>query len=306
MDTLTPPGAEPGPDPTPIGLDHARMSSRRGVLLDAMPSLVTAADADALCAALAWALASASDAIGVAVDLALASGPGRAAAGIPEEEEGVTTHVVAIREGGHVYGQARIVLPERLRGEVAHDIAAVISLAGATATRLEQLSAARLEARFDWLTGVGNRRAFEAELAAELVTGESLSLALIDVDDLKSINDSYGHAAGDVALRGLARTALRVTRTSDRIFRIGGDEFALVLRTDERAAERLVIRLQRALASGRRYTSHTFSAGISSTPHAGTDPSELLRCADVALLRAKTAGKDSVICASDLTSAPNC
>jgi diguanylate cyclase (GGDEF)-like protein len=282
------------------------MSSRRGVLLDAMPSLVTAADADALCAALAWALASASDAIGVAVDLALASGPGRAAAGIPEEEEGVTTHVVAIREGGHVYGQARIVLPERLRGEVAHDIAAVISLAGATATRLEQLSAARLEARFDWLTGVGNRRAFEAELAAELLTGESLSLALIDVDDLKSINDSYGHAAGDVALRGLARTALRVTRTSDRIFRIGGDEFALVLRTDERAAERLVIRLQRALASGRRYTSHTFSAGISSTPHAGTDPSELLRRADVALLRAKTAGKDSVICASDLTSAPNC
>jgi diguanylate cyclase (GGDEF)-like protein len=286
---------------------EGRSSERRARVLDALPSLVAAADADELCRALATALTCASDAIGVAVSLDLASGAARASVGSLEgDDDERVSYLVAIRDGKQVYGRAGILVPGGFGEDVAGDIAAVAALAAAAATRLGQLFAARTEARFDWLTGIGNRRAFEAQLAAELAGEGPLSLVLIDVDDLKAINDRDGHPAGDGALRNLARTALRVTRTNDGIFRIGGDEFALLLQADERSAERLVLRLQRALASGRRHTRHTISAGISSTGGRGTEAYELLRRADVALLRAKTRGKDTVVCAGDRVSAPDC
>jgi diguanylate cyclase (GGDEF)-like protein len=88
-------------------------------------------------------------------------------------------------------------------------------------------------AREDGLTGVLNRRSFDLELQRALDFhvryGEDIALVLFDLDDFKGINDRYGHAGGDAALRHVARTLAHSIRGSDSVARIGGDEFALIL-----------------------------------------------------------------------------
>jgi diguanylate cyclase (GGDEF)-like protein len=88
-------------------------------------------------------------------------------------------------------------------------------------------------ARVDPLTGLGNRRAFEEALAVEGArsrrAGSTLSLVVLDVDDFKAINDNFGHDAGDRVLRTVAETIRKEGRASDRAFRWGGDEFAVLL-----------------------------------------------------------------------------
>ena len=89
------------------------------------------------------------------------------------------------------------------------------------------------QALTDPLTGLGNRRAlardFESESARAVRTGRPLTVVVIDVDGLKALNDSRGHAAGDEALRKVGVALSSVTRRSDRAYRYGGDEFALLL-----------------------------------------------------------------------------
>jgi diguanylate cyclase (GGDEF)-like protein len=88
-------------------------------------------------------------------------------------------------------------------------------------------------ARVDPLTGLGNRRAFDEALAAEIGRaerdGSSLSVGLVDLDGLKQINDRWGHLEGDRCLRDVADAIRRVIRVGDRCFRWGGDEFAILL-----------------------------------------------------------------------------
>ena len=84
-------------------------------------------------------------------------------------------------------------------------------------------------ARLDSLTGLHNRRAFEELLTNQTIVPSFGSLAIIDMNDLKPLNDVYGHAAGDIALKLLARALQFHFRTSDPMFRIGGDEFAIVM-----------------------------------------------------------------------------
>jgi diguanylate cyclase (GGDEF)-like protein len=108
-------------------------------------------------------------------------------------------------------------------------------------------------ARRDPLTGLGNRRAFDEQLAIFLRVarryGTPLALALFDIDHLKQINDRFGHAAGDVALVHFGRVLLGSIRESDVTARIGGDEFALLLpQTDAQGAEALVSRFLESLA----------------------------------------------------------
>ena len=87
-----------------------------------------------------------------------------------------------------------------------------------------------LAARLDGLTGLHNRRAFEELIVDSYFSSHRFgSIAVIDVNNLKPLNDQYGHAAGDVALRLLARALQFHFRTSDPMFRIGGDEFAVVM-----------------------------------------------------------------------------
>jgi diguanylate cyclase (GGDEF)-like protein/putative nucleotidyltransferase with HDIG domain len=154
------------------------------------------------------------------------------------------------------------------------------------------------EAETDGLTLLGNHRSFHTDLrealagAAEAET--PLALALVDIDDFKSINDRYGHPVGDQVLQTLA-DLLRDEYGTTGTYRIGGEEFALLLPgLDENGAydalERLHERLwQTSFAHGEPVT---VSAGIAAFPVSATDREELLRVADSALYWAKDHGKN--------------
>ena len=101
----------------------------------------------------------------------------------------------------------------------------------------------------DPLTGLGNRRALERELARTMLRSRRLdhplSLLYLDVDDLKLVNDRFGHASGDETLRALGRAARQCSRDGpDSGYRVGGDEFVLIVLADRDGAERLAKRIQ--------------------------------------------------------------
>ena len=162
-----------------------------------------------------------------------------------------------------------------------------------------ELRAMRL-ALTDPLTGLGNHRAFhdrlERELADSLEQGYPFSLCLVDIDDFKAINDSYGHPGGD---KVLAQLATRL-RQGGEAFRLGGDEFAILLpgRDDEganMAAEAIVRRIAAVeLAPAGPAVTVTVSAGIATVPAEIIERDELIRRADSALYWAKEYGKDQV------------
>ncbi len=140
----------------------------------------------------------------------------------------------------------------------------------------------------DPLTGVANRRALDAVLQ-QLRPGDAV--ALIDLDDFKSVNDTEGHAAGDRVLVDVAQHLRRATGPHDTVGRWGGEEFLVVLRgAHHQALDRV-----EELAESWRATSPrtTFSAGVALSSR-GITPERLLVEADVALYRAKRSGRDQV------------
>ena len=134
-----------------------------------------------------------------------------------------------------------------------------------------------------------------------MATGQSLplSLAIIDLDDFKRINDTSGHAAGDLVLRQAATTIATYLRRRDRAFRIGGDEFAIVMPgTDADQGHVVVRRLLAACldgeADGRDGQAVSFSAGISAIPGLARDRDSLYGQADAALFWSKRHGRTCV------------
>ena len=161
----------------------------------------------------------------------------------------------------------------------------------------------RTNALEDSLTGLGNHRAFQEEfdrqLSQALRYGTPLALMLIDLDDFKQVNDSAGHSVGDQLLAEVGRLVLGVVRRADRAFRVGGDEFALLLpHTDAPSAEIVARRLLAAAVgqrSGGRFDKpFSFSAGIASAPEHATNRLELYAHADAALYDAKRHGRTTV------------
>ena len=118
---------------------------------------------------------------------------------------------------------------------------------------VEEVRQAQQVGTTDAMTGLLNRAGYEAATRRELLSlrpGHLLSLALIDLDDLKWVNDQHGHAAGDAAIRALADSLRATCRTTDYLARIGGDEFAVILMdADAHAAERIVGRFLQELWS---------------------------------------------------------
>ena len=153
------------------------------------------------------------------------------------------------------------------------------------------------EALTDNLTGLGNHRAYQAALHDRIAeaerTGEPFSLCLLDVDDFKGVNDTYGHAAGDgvlVLLGGLLRDADQA-----EAFRFGGDEFAIIFRRDEISAYRQLEEIQQQLVRTEAASPAgpvTISAGIATFPSHAEDADELQRRADGALYWSKEHGKN--------------
>jgi diguanylate cyclase len=168
-------------------------------------------------------------------------------------------------------------------------------------TKLEQMSEL---VREDQLTGSLNRRGledvFERELARAGRRDSPLCIAMLDLDDFKKINDTYGHTAGDEALIHLVRVIKDTLRTMDVIARFGGEEFLIVLPdTDLGEAEQTITRLQRELTKQIFMHNHTrllmtFSAGLAQR-NENEDQTSMIRRADSALYMAKKAGKNRVI-----------
>jgi diguanylate cyclase (GGDEF)-like protein len=149
----------------------------------------------------------------------------------------------------------------------------------------------------DPLTGLGNHRSFHERLQRELVLAEeegtSLALCLVDFDDLKSVNDRFGHPVGDLVL---GQVASRL-RQGGEAFRLGGDEFAVLLpRQDERQATAVARSIVERVAGldVEGVGPVTVSAGVAIYPMQGTGRDELIRLADSALYWAKQDGKNRV------------
>jgi diguanylate cyclase (GGDEF)-like protein len=168
----------------------------------------------------------------------------------------------------------------------------------------ERERAAEMEQRSlrDPLTGLGNRRLMEQRLPALLTdaerAGQPVSVALVDLDHFKHVNDRFGHPVGDAVLVRIAELLRSCTRGGDLLLRLGGEEFLIVLAgatldTAREVTERLRTSVQRLawdeLAPG---LAVTLSVGLASTPPFGADA--LNRAADDALYRAKRAGRNRV------------
>jgi diguanylate cyclase len=175
-----------------------------------------------------------------------------------------------------------------------------------TAGLRASLAKAQRDAKVDALTGLPNRRAFEAHYAdvyretREAV--ERLSVAFCDIDHFKKINDRHGHETGDRMLKTVASSLSAISGENCHVARHGGEEFVMLFRGDspEKALERLDA-LREALAARNFVNRHndqpigrvTFSAGIADA-FAYPDPREALRAADRALYKAKETGRNRI------------
>jgi diguanylate cyclase (GGDEF)-like protein len=153
----------------------------------------------------------------------------------------------------------------------------------------------RHEALHDTLTGLPNRRAFRRRLARELDAGGPFALVLCDMDNLKLLNDTHGHEAGDRALELLAAALRSGLRRSDEAYRLGGDEFGVVLADTSRLdAERVMRRLRDAVGRGTLDTGESLDASFGIAVHeAGDDLDRLVSRADEALYTAKRRREES-------------
>ena len=172
-------------------------------------------------------------------------------------------------------------------------------------TEMEQLyGQARRAALLDGLTGLGNHRAFQDELARQLEDahrhGVPVALLLFDVDGLKAVNDGNGHDAGDRLLAAVGQIAAAIMRRGDRAFRVGGDEFAIILPNSDVETGQAVGRriLTAALGGGdpsAPIEPFSLSVGVSAYPHPSTEPQQLYRHADAALYWCKRHGRTAVV-----------
>jgi diguanylate cyclase (GGDEF)-like protein/PAS domain S-box-containing protein len=165
----------------------------------------------------------------------------------------------------------------------------------------QKIQAARIEqlAFYDSLTGLPNRVLFldrlEKTLAASKRHGGQGAILYLDLDRFKEINDSQGHAVGDLALAEVARRLQGATRKEETLARLGGDEFVIIAENaDHQAAVRIARRLQRALTeplelAGNLYTVGA-SIGIAFYPADGQSSQDLIKRTDIAMYRAKASG----------------
>jgi diguanylate cyclase (GGDEF)-like protein len=196
----------------------------------------------------------------------------------------------------------------RPRRDSSQEVALFATLAGeaGAAMRNAMLYERALEAaRIDPLTGLSNRRAFHDQLDTEVERarryGRPLSLVVLDIDRFKKANDAWGHQAGDRLLQRFAVLIEGKLRQGDSVYRVGGEEFAILLpETTAQGAVALAERLRRNVRRARLGLGHgeelelTVSAGVASYPEHGDGPEELFERADTALYEIKAAGGDAV------------
>jgi diguanylate cyclase (GGDEF)-like protein len=156
-------------------------------------------------------------------------------------------------------------------------------------------------ARTDALTGVMNARMFRELGSLEIQKAQryerSLSVAFIDIDDFKSVNDQFGHGAGDALLQTVARTVKEHIRATDIVARLGGDEFAIILpETGAVVAPLVVNKLLNELMAALKHSTWpvTFSIGLMTFAEPPPSVSEMLRLTDLVMYEVKQSGKDKI------------
>lgn len=176
----------------------------------------------------------------------------------------------------------------------------------------QKLEDSRREAEMDHLTGLPNRRAFEAALerehAAALENGEALCVAFCNIDNFKRINDTHGHEAGDRILRTIAKSLAKISNEKCHVSRHGGEEFVALFRGKSLDEAWQILDDNRETISERRLVNRatdipfgqiTYSAGLAEVK-AGSNPRAGLKAADKALYAAKNRGRNLVLKADDI------
>ncbi len=175
----------------------------------------------------------------------------------------------------------------------------------------------RREAITDQLTGLGNRRllfelldSIAAEHADPDAEPRSVAFMFVDLNRFKEVNDSFGHPTGDELLRQLGARFKDSLRSSDLVVRFGGDEFAVVLMDADAdyaaaVAGRLAAQLEQPFTLDAVRAQIAAAIGIAVLPDDATNSADLVRCADLAMYRAKVAGKSFAIYQEDLDGAAN-
>jgi diguanylate cyclase len=164
-----------------------------------------------------------------------------------------------------------------------------------------KLTESRKNSLYDTLTGIRSRAAYDEQIIQELARwnryGAFFSYAILDIDHFKQVNDNYGHNVGDKALRLIAQLMQKQIRESDALFRIGGEEFVLLLtNTTAVQAAPLITKLRKVVADSGFHYKHnriilTLSAGITESITKDTIKN-MYRRAGEALYRAKGAGRN--------------
>lgn len=214
--------------------------------------------------------------------------------------EGIWLFVALLLGGGLLVASALVAVAHFLNGRSQR---AEIARVNAELVKLN--NELRIQARFDALTGLVNRRHFLERLDGELHRaarfGLPCSVAILDIDHFKSVNDQYGHAAGDAVLRTFAQTLGKCLRSTDLAARFGGEEFVVLMpQTPIEGATDLAERIRVAVLSdvvpcGGDGLQISVSVGVAQW--SGENPEQLIARADNAMYAAKSAGRNRV-CAS--------
>jgi diguanylate cyclase (GGDEF)-like protein len=195
-------------------------------------------------------------------------------------------------------------VPDALPREEARNVQLLGALAANSLEMVWEMEEVSRRARTDALTGLANRRAFDEQLETLLAQsdrfGHQVSLILADVDNFKSVNDTWGHEVGDIVLQSIAKTLSDGVRAVDVCSRFGGEEIAILLpQTSLQGAVELADRLRKAVeakpihAQGNEI-SVTVSCGVSCYPDGVLTKEALFAAADRALYEAKSAGRNCV------------
>ena len=214
--------------------------------------------------------------------------------------------------------ESAVVFPVLARSNAISDAAAMmiaLSMSAVVVVTLRErrdqlLTALEAQALADPLTGLPNRRAFDRELArAEAWAhhgGGPLSLLTVDLDHFKTINDTWGHAVGDIALKSVAAAMRSTVRDSDVIARLGGDEFVLLLRSDRRGAMRVASAVRDVVAASNDVPGGPpqLSIGVAVLPDDAATVQDLIAASDAALYQAKVGGRGRVASAGDPVAGP--
>lgn len=241
-------------------------------------------------------------------DLSLISTP---SARIAHENGFIGAFIAPVRSGARCFGT--LTASFRVKSErpelVMTLIEAMAKCLGAQMMLFDQLALLEGLAQTDPLTGARNRRAFN-EVAPKswrdwAENHVSFAILTLDIDRFKSINDAYGHAVGDDILVQLANRIMGNCRSGDMVFRMGGEEFGVLLPTTGfEQSMKVASRIHRAIRDkpfvvGDRILTVTVSIGVTESRQFDTSASDVMNRADQALYQAKHDGRDRVVRASD-------